>query len=110
MFRPLKKNDSGIVLVTVLIMVLVMSILTIGILGLNVSQVLTSEDVKRSLVAEYFARKILWTIQANILNNLLPIASSASEVIEGVVYTANIITGIPVEGEPTPYNIIVTYP
>ena len=53
--------------------------------------------------------KFYGQIQANILN-LLPIASSASEVIEGVVYTANIITGIPVEGEPTPYNIIVTYP
>ena len=106
MFRPLKKNNSGIILVTVLIMVLVMSILAIGILSFNVGQVMTSENVKRGLVAEYFARKILWTIQANVLNGL-PIATSANEIIDGVTYTANIVAGA---GQPTPYNIIVSYP
>ena len=85
MFRQLKKNNSGVILVTVLIMTLVMSILAIGILSMNVSQVMTSEDVKRSLVAEYFARKVLWTIQANVFNGLLPIASSVNEVIDGVI-------------------------
>src|SRR3989338_10389973 len=104
MFRQLKKNNSGVILVTVLIMTLVMSILAIGILSMNVSKVMTSEDVKRSLVAEYFARKVLWTIQANVFNGLLPIASSVNEVIDGVIYSANIIEGIPNPGEPTPYN------
>ena len=107
MFKQLKKNRSGIILITVLIISLVMAILAIGILSLNVTQVMTGEDVTRSMTAEYFGRMLLWMIYSNNLSGR-PISDSAVETIGGTTYSANIIA-IPNPPNPTRYNIIINY-
>lgn len=89
MFKQLRKNKSGIILITVLIISMVMAIIAVGILSLNVSQVMTGEDVTRSIVAEYFGRMILWMIYYNSMSGQ-PISSSAQQTIDGTTYTAAI--------------------
>ena len=100
MFKQLQKNKNGIILVTVLIISLVMAIIAVGILSLNVSQVMTGEDVTRSMVAEYFGRMLLWMIYYNNLSNH-PISSSATQILDGTVYTAII-------DQPNPGNYVIT--
>ena len=107
MFSQLRKNRSGVILVTVLVISLVMAILAIGILSLNVTQVMTGEDVSRSMVAEYFGRMLLWMVYSNNISGQ-PISTSASETIDGTVYTAQIIE-TPNPPNPTRYNIIINY-
>ncbi|MCB9771976.1 MAG: hypothetical protein H6754_05445 [Candidatus Omnitrophica bacterium] len=54
------KNDSGIILVTVVILVLVLSIVAIGVMGLNVSQVKTASSVVDTIKAEQLATGLLF--------------------------------------------------
>jgi len=106
MLRPLKNKESGIVLVTVIIISLIMAILAIGILSINTSQVKSSEQIKRDMIAEFFARMVYWEIQANSINNL-NIASSVQKVINNLLYTANIYLNNATS--PASLNIVVTY-
>lgn len=54
------KNDSGIILITVVILVLVLSIVAIGVMGLNVSQIKTSSSVVDTIKAEQLATGLLF--------------------------------------------------
>ena len=93
-------------MVTVIIISIIMSILAIGIIAINTSQVKSSEQVKRDLVAEMFARMVFWEIQANYLNNF-NIVNQIQRTIDSTTYTADISvgTGTP----PLPLNIVVSY-
>ena len=106
MLRQLKNNQSGVILVTVIIISLVMSILAIGILSINTSQVKSSEQIKRDMIAELFARMVYWEIQANSINNL-DIATQVNKTINNVLYVADITTDNSVS--PPALNIVVTY-
>jgi len=55
MLKKLKKNDKGVVFVTVLMIIMVMMILSISIISLNVSQLLTTEKEVRRIQAEVLA-------------------------------------------------------
>lgn len=105
MFTQLRKNRTGIILVSVLVISLVMAIIAVGILSLNVSQVMTGEEVTRSIVAEYFGRMLLWMIYYNNLSGR-SISGSATQTIDGTVYTATITESPPATGN---YTITVNY-
>ena len=53
--KKLRNDNSGVIMVTVLVMVLIMTVVAIGILGVNISQVSTSESVVDSIRAEQLA-------------------------------------------------------
>ena len=58
MFLSLKKlhqDNSGVIMITVLVLVLVLTVVAIGILGVNISQVSTSQSVVDSIKAEQLA-------------------------------------------------------
>lgn len=105
MFRQLKKNESGVVLVTIIIISMVMAILAIGMLSLNSSQVRSSEQIKRDMIAEMFARMVYWEAQANNLNGL-NVVNQVQRVINTTTYTADITVGTDM---PPSLNIIVSY-
>ena len=106
MFRQLQNNESGIILVTVIIISLVMSILAIGILSINTSQVKSSEQIVRDMIAELFARSVYWEIQANSINGATSFANQVVKVINNLTYTANIYVG---SDSPPSLNIVVSY-
>ena len=53
--RELHRDNSGVVMITVLVLVLIMTVVAIGILGINISQVSTSQSVVDSIKAEQLA-------------------------------------------------------
>ncbi len=54
------KNESGVILVTVIILVMVLSIVAIGIMSLNVSQIKTSTSVVQTIQAEQLATGLFY--------------------------------------------------
>ncbi len=109
MFRQLKKNKRGVILVTVIIISIIMSILAIGILSINTTQVRSGEQIKNDTIAELVARMVYWEVIANDLNGL-NIANSATHVINNRSFVTAITPG-PFLGNNVPrsYNIVVTY-
>lgn len=57
---PRIKNESGVILVTVVILIIILSIVTIGIMSLNVSQVKTAASVVDTITAEQLATGIFY--------------------------------------------------
>lgn len=58
------ENKSGVILVTVLMILFVMMILTVSIVSLNVSQVMTTEDEVYRIQAETLAEGVLYLLVA----------------------------------------------
>jgi len=65
MLKSLRKNNQGVVFVTVLMIIIVMMVLTISILSINVSQVVSTEEEVRRVKAEVLAKGFLWLMSAN---------------------------------------------
>ena len=53
--RKLHQDNSGVIMITVLVLVLVMTVVAIGILGINISQVSTSQSVADTIRCEQLA-------------------------------------------------------
>ena len=106
MFRQLKKNNDGVILVTVVIISLIMAMLAIGILSINTTQVKSGEQIKRDMIAELFARMVYWEIQANSINGFA-IASQVTRSINNHDYVADISIGS--TGTPPALNIVISY-
>ncbi len=54
------KNESGVILVTVIVLVIVLSIVAIGIMSLNVSQIKTASRVVDTIRAEELATGLFY--------------------------------------------------
>ena|SRR3989338_8289966 len=106
MFRNLKDDNSGIVLVTVIVMVLVMMIFSIGILGLNVSQVTTGEREVERIQAQQLAMGGWWVAYSNLYAGGNPDGTSVAETLDGKTFTINTKQDII---DPTQYTVDVTY-
>ena len=59
MLAQLKNNNRGVVFVTVLMVIIVMMVITVSILGLNISQVVMAENRVKAIQAEVLARGAL---------------------------------------------------
>lgn len=55
MFRDLRKNNRGIIFVTVLIIIIVSMVMAVSVLSLNISQVKSAEDELKRIQAELLA-------------------------------------------------------
>lgn len=53
-------KESGVILVTVVVLIIILSIVAIGIMSLNVSQIKTSASVVDSVVAEQLATGVFY--------------------------------------------------
>lgn len=87
MLRSLRKNNKGIVFVTVVLMVMVMMILTVSIVSLNVTQVVRTAGEARHIQAQYLAMGAIPYLYANQWtaspDNLL----TYTETLDGRVFT-----------------------
>ncbi len=57
---PKRNNESGVILVTVIVLTIVLSIVAIGIMSLNVSQVKTASSVVDTVRAEQLATGLFY--------------------------------------------------
>ena len=98
MFTQLKKDQSGLILVTVLIIILTMTIFAIGVLSINIGEVIKIEGLSDGIIAEELARKYYWWAYYNVLAS-----NSYTETIQGRTYTINISWTPP----PPPQNVVI---
>ncbi|MFA5088333.1 MAG: hypothetical protein WC552_04800 [Candidatus Omnitrophota bacterium] len=88
MLRRPRKNQSGIVLATVLIIVMGMIIIAISIVSINVSEVSTVTSLAQSITAEELAKMYYWQTYYN--NALYPDGYTESVQIDGRTYDVSI--------------------
>ena len=113
MLRQFKHKPSGVVLVTVLMVIVVMIIFTIGLLSRSVTQTVSAEKQVDRIRAEQFVKGVFWQVYANLADNLL-VAGSVTQTIDGKTYTATITPPIAAtKGKgiygTDPYTISVDY-
>ena len=90
MLRDLKKNNEGIVLVSVLMIIIVMLVLSTTMLSLNISQVMTTETEIKRIQAETLA---MGALSYAFFNQMADPASSQTsydvpaETLDNVPYT-----------------------
>ncbi len=110
MFRNLRYNDSGIVLVIVIILTIAMMIVTIGVISTNVSQkIYTSHQIDR-IKAEQIAKGAAWHL---FMDKALTNSASLpyNEIIlDGKTYNLSFTEGLNSGPEGTDtYNITIQY-
>ena len=113
MGRRLKDKPSGIVLVTVLLVIVVMIIFTIGLLSRSVTQTVSSEKQIDRIRAEQFAKGIFWQVYMNEANGgTVPNGTIfTSPTLDGKTFNATVVRGAAGSGTygTTQFNIQVTY-
>ncbi|OGX07824.1 MAG: hypothetical protein A2Z88_08655 [Omnitrophica WOR_2 bacterium GWA2_47_8] len=98
MFKQLRNNESGIILVTVLIIIFVLMLLAVSKLAIDVSEVQQLEDIGAKTVAQELALLYYWRIYYNAnypLNHV--------DYITGRQYN----TYITLSGTPPMTNVVV---
>ncbi|OGX37351.1 MAG: hypothetical protein A3G91_00580 [Omnitrophica WOR_2 bacterium RIFCSPLOWO2_12_FULL_50_9] len=111
MLRQLRKDDRGIVFVTVLMIIITMMILTVSIISLNVTQTVTSSGEIHRIQAEYLALGAIPYFYANQWTSSSSNTITYTQTLDGISFTvvANII-GPGLAGYNTSgLNISVTY-
>ena len=89
-WKPLKRlrNNSGIVLIAIIIITIVMSILAIGIMTTNVNQALSNQYQVERIRAEELAKGAFWFNFVNLrTSNAAGIPSPSIMTVEGKEYT-----------------------
>tara|TARA_B100000745_G_scaffold211534_1_gene140144 strand:- start:188 stop:505 length:318 start_codon:yes stop_codon:yes gene_type:complete len=100
MFKTLKGNEDGLIFVYVTMIVIVLMVLTISIVGTNVSQVGVSDDEIRQIQADILAQGYLALTYinqttpsaGNLLTNLVPLDGHIFNIISNVDSATNLIT------------------
>lgn len=114
MFRQLKGNNSGVVFVTVLMVIIVMAILTVSMISLNVSHTVIAENEAKRVKAETLAAGGLSYFLSNQLgpNPSNSITYNYCDTLEGVRYRVSITRTASGVGNPPPFNlnVSVNYP
>ena len=54
------KNESGVILITVIVLIMILSIVAIGVMSLNVSQIKTASSVVDTIKAEVLATGLFY--------------------------------------------------
>ena len=111
MLRDLKKNNDGLVLVTVLMVIIAMLVITLTMLSLNVSQVMTTEREVKRLQAETLGLGVLTYAFFNQMNNPSPTTINDTEYLDNVDYSYTATTDSSPAGlyETYPLNVTVNY-
>ena len=88
--RKIRQDNSGVIMVTVLVLVLVMSVVAIGILGVNISQVSTSQSVVDTIKAEQLAMGAFYQYHQRRIEGLVTNSSPIPISLDGKTYTVGV--------------------
>jgi hypothetical protein len=89
MLRDLKKNEKGVVFITVLMTIIIMMVLAVSILSLNVSQIMSSEADVKKIQAETLMLGILGYTFAGQINGAIGNQFIINEDLDGMTYSAS---------------------
>ena len=83
-----QNNQKGIILLTVLMMIMVISVLAISILNMNLGQVLTSEEQAKQIKATIIAKGMVNYVHANqFAVPSTPIVLTVTDILDSITYT-----------------------
>jgi hypothetical protein len=108
MFMALKKisgDESGIIMITVLVLILVMTVVAIGVLGVNISQVSTSESVVDNIKAEQLAIGAFYQYHQQQVEGQSGL-SPTTETLDGKTFTIGVTNQGHTVGAPNNTNQI----
>lgn len=91
--QKLRTNNSGIIFVTVLVLLVVMIVVTISIVSMNVSQVMVTESEVKRIQAEMLAQSAVDYFNATQqINGVTPNSTTFSQIFpgSGVTYDVTI--------------------
>ena len=100
MFKQLRKNEKGVIYITVLMIILVMMILVISVISMNVNEVMLAENEVNRIRAEMLAFGMLAVTFANQASNSASNYISNVYIFDGRTYNVTSVVG-PATG---PYN------
>ena len=105
-----KDNQSGVVMLTVLMVIVVMVIFTIGLLSRSVTQTVSAEKQVERIRAEQFVKGVFWQVYSTLADGKAPQATY-TDTIGGKTYTATVTQGAKGSGiyQTDPYTISVNY-
>ncbi|HLF18499.1 MAG TPA: hypothetical protein VI749_06345 [Candidatus Omnitrophota bacterium] len=111
MLKTLQRNENGIVFVAVLMIIVVMMAVTVGIIGLNVSQVTFAEQEIKRIKAELLAVGALAYTFANQTTTSAASSITLSETLDGISYQIDADITSPGTGPngSSPLTIVVDY-
>jgi hypothetical protein len=109
--KKVKTNESGIIFVTVLVLIIVMVIMTVSILSMNVSQVMVTESEVKRIQAEMLAQSSVDYFnayqQVAVPLNTLPTVTQPLAG-SGVVYNVGISKDVSSDGINNTHNLTIT--
>ncbi len=88
MIRREYGSERGVILLTVIAAVMLMSILVLGVLSRNYSQALISERERKHLQAELIAKKALWWAREIYAGGSTTL-TDFSEYVDGTTYSVH---------------------
>jgi len=103
----IKKEDKATVLVTVIMLVLAMTILSIGILGAMGSQGLLGQNQVDRIKAEQLVKGAFWKYYIQQAQGNLS-AVTITETLDGKTYTATVSPAVAAAGPHSTYTITTT--
>ncbi len=106
------KNNSGVVLITVVIMTVVMMVFAVGMISISTSQTIAGQHQIDRIKAEQLAKGTYWYNYQNLKSTNTPAAMNAVN-LDNKTYTPSIALppdpGTGFFNSTTQYNITVNY-
>ena len=111
MLKQLKNNERGVVFVTVLMIITVMTVLAISVVSMNVNQVMMAESEVRRLQAEILAFGALAYTFTNQASSSPSNYISYLQTLDGETFNIEAVVGPPNSGiyNTSSLTINVTY-
>lgn len=103
------KNNSGIVLVTVIIMTLVLSIFVISLISTNMNEALSCQHQIERIKAEQLAKGLMWYNYMNLVNTNMPAPLPLLIELDRKKYFPTISSGAPGPNNTTTQSISIAY-
>ena len=111
MVDSIRRNESGVVLITVIAISFVMMVLTLSLVSINRNQITSGQRQIERLKAEQLAKGYWWRYYLATMNGT-PFVIPPAQPLNGKNYTISVVTG-PIGLGPngtTPVTAQVTYP
>ena len=109
MLKRTQGKDSGIVFVTVLMVIIVMAVLTVSIISLNINQAIQTEEETKRIQAESLAMSGLALMIANQNSGAPSSTLTFSNTVGNITYTTTATIAGPGAGNTNFLNITVSY-
>ena len=110
MFKELRNNQCGTVLVMVLMALLGISIVAVSIMSVSVSQVTTGKDTKQSIQAKELALGVFYQYATKQIQGAGTIVNGVAETMDGRNFSISVANQGPIGPNTTnQIDVVINY-